>query len=211
MCILRYRDLSGGGMQGRLLASVVAGREALRVIIFRSGGLFGLGGLSRPWIEVFARWPEDFDLPGSDTVGDGGEGAEAVRILDEVRAKYGFALVGYVIMPEHVRLLVSETAEVPPSTIVQVFKQRVSREIRGEEQRNNDALQFAELHGELERFWQRRYYDFNIYSREKLREKLEYMHANPVDEHLVQHPREWPWSSWSNYELGEGMLKIDAR
>jgi hypothetical protein len=63
-------------MQGRLLASVVAGREALRVIIFWSGGLLGFGRLSRPWVEVFARWHEDFDLPGSDTVGDGGEGAK---------------------------------------------------------------------------------------------------------------------------------------
>jgi hypothetical protein len=63
-------------MQGRLLASVVAGRQALRVVIFWSDGLFGFGGLSWPWIEVFARWHEDFDLPGSDTVGDGGEGAE---------------------------------------------------------------------------------------------------------------------------------------
>jgi hypothetical protein len=63
-------------MQGRLLASVVAGREALRVIVFWSGGFLGFGGLSRPWIEVFARWHEDFDLPGSDPVGDGGEGAK---------------------------------------------------------------------------------------------------------------------------------------
>jgi hypothetical protein len=76
MCILRYRDLSGGGMQGRLLASVVAGREALRVVIFWSSGLCGFGGLSRSWIEVFARRHEGFDLPGSDPVGDGGEGAQ---------------------------------------------------------------------------------------------------------------------------------------
>jgi hypothetical protein len=88
MCILRYRDLTGAGMQGRLLASVVAGREALprqaslrwqaglRVVIFWSGGLLGFGGLSWSWIEVFARWHEDFDLPGSDTVGDGGESAK---------------------------------------------------------------------------------------------------------------------------------------
>jgi putative transposase len=126
----------------------------------------------------------------------------AVRILDEVRGKYGFFLVGYVIMPGHVHLLVSETGAVPPAKIVQIFKQRVSREMRGET---------PELQGELERFWQRRYYDFNVYSQKKLREKLAYMHANPVEEHLVQHPREWPWSSWSNYELGDGMLKIDAR
>ena len=105
----------------------------------------------------------------------------AARILDEVRAKYGFALVGYVIMPEHVHLLVSETAAVPPAKIVQVFKQRVSRQML--------PSRFRGMHGEPDAFWQRRYYDFNVYSQKKLREKLEYMHANPVEGHLVQHPR----------------------
>jgi putative transposase len=134
-----------------------------------------------------------------------------IRILEEVRVKYGFALVGYVIMSEHVHLLISESAGVPPAKIVQVFKQRVSRRIRGKKRikKNQLSLQFPEAQPELRRFWQRRYYDFNIYSRKKLWEKLHYMHANPVEEHLVQHPRDWPWSSWSNYATGEGILKID--
>jgi hypothetical protein len=51
-------------------------QASLRIVIFWSGGLLGFGGLSRSWIEVLARWHEDFDLPGSDTVGDGGEGAQ---------------------------------------------------------------------------------------------------------------------------------------
>jgi putative transposase len=127
----------------------------------------------------------------------------AVRILDEVRAQYRFSLVGYVIMPEHVHLLVSETVAVPPATIVQIFKQGISRQML--------ALRSPELDGEPGPFWQRRYYDFNVYSQTKLREKLQYMHANPVQEQLVQHPREWPWSSWSNYELGDGIVKVDAR
>jgi REP element-mobilizing transposase RayT len=50
----------------------------------------------------------------------------AARILDEVRTKYGFALVGYVLMPEHVHLLISETQATLPAKIVQVFNQRVS-------------------------------------------------------------------------------------
>jgi len=134
-----------------------------------------------------------------------------IRILGEVRAKYAFALVGYVIMPEHVHLLISESASVPPAKIVQVFKQRVSRRLRGKKRakKNQLTLRFPEPLADLRRFWQRRYYDFNIYSRKKLWEKLQYMHANPVEERLVQHPRDWPWSSWSNYATGEGILKID--
>ena len=43
-----------------------------------------------------------------------------------------------------------------------------------------------------------------------MKEKLEYMHANPITEKLVEHPRDWPWSSWSNYATGEGLLEMDA-
>jgi len=125
----------------------------------------------------------------------------ALGILAETRRQFGFALLGYVIMPEHVHLLISEPRAVPPATVIQVFKQRVSRQMRGP---------FPKSADELLRFWQRRYYDFNVYSEKKLREKLDYMHMNPVRERLVEHPRDWPWSSWTFYERGEGLLAMDA-
>jgi putative transposase len=136
----------------------------------------------------------------------------AVQILGEVRARYGFALVVYVIMPEHVHLLIGESAGVSPAKVVQVFKQRVSRRMREKEceEEPQSLSRFKEEEAELRRFWQRRYYDFNVYTRAKLKEKLEYMHANPMEEKLVEHPRDWPWSSWSFYETGEGLLKMDA-
>jgi putative transposase len=135
-----------------------------------------------------------------------------VRALGEVRARFGFALVGYVIMPEHVHLLISESAFVPPAKVIQVFKQRSSRMMRGKQRMSGKqlSLRFAGRHSELRRFWQRRYYDFNVYPRKKVWEKLEYMHANPIEEGLVEHPRNWPWSSWSWYATGAGMLKVDS-
>jgi putative transposase len=136
----------------------------------------------------------------------------AVRILGEVRARYGFALAGYVIMPEHVHLMIGETETALPAEVVQVFKQRVSRFMRGEkgEAFGQAALQPPDGETELRGFWQRRYYDFNVHTREKLKEKLEYMHANPVVEKLVVHPRDWRWSCWSFYATGEGLLKMDV-
>ena len=48
------------------------------------------------------------------------------------------------------------------------------------------------------------------WSEKKLKEKLHYMHRNPVDRKLVQHPQDWPWSSWSFYAKGEqGLIRID--
>jgi len=59
----------------------------------------------------------------------------------------------------------------------------------------------------LPQFWQRRFYDFNVWTLKKKTEKLGYMHMNPVKRGLVTHPRDWPWSSYSFYE-GEGEILI---
>jgi REP element-mobilizing transposase RayT len=98
----------------------------------------------------------------------------AVRILGEVRVRFGFLLVGYVIMPEHLHLLISESGSVSPAKVVQVFKQRVSRRMRGKKCSVGKqlSLRFPEDDTELRRFWQRRYHDFNVYSRAKLQEKF---------------------------------------
>ena len=53
-----------------------------------------------------------------------------VQILGETRDRYGFSLVGYVVMPEHIHLLIGEPARGTPSTVIQVLKQRVSRRLR---------------------------------------------------------------------------------
>src|SRR5262245_19917046 len=53
-----------------------------------------------------------------------------VKILGEVRERFRFWLIGYVVMPEHVHLLVSEPARGTPSKVMQILKQRVSRALR---------------------------------------------------------------------------------
>jgi putative transposase len=136
-----------------------------------------------------------------------------VKVMGELRERYGFKLIGYVLMPEHVHLLVSEPKKGTPSKVVQVLKQRVSRAMRGKRRRSSPAqlsLKFPNELGALRRFWQKRFYDFNVWSGKKLQEKLEYMHANPVIRGLVKHPKDWAWSSWGFYKNGEsGLVKID--
>ncbi len=51
--------------------------------------------------------------------------------------------------------------------------------------------------------WQAGFYDFNIESDEKLNQKIEYMHQNPVAAKLVESALDWNWSSVRFYELGE--------
>ena len=118
-----------------------------------------------------------------------------LRTLDNVRRRFGFRLIGYVVMPEHVHLLVSEPSRSDLSKALQSLKQLVSRDSEA-----NDK-----------HFWQRRFYDFNVWSYGKVVEKLEYMHANPLKRGLVGHASEWPWSSWSHYAgSARGPIQIDS-
>jgi putative transposase len=118
------------------------------------------------------------------------------RELEAVRARHGFVVAGYVLMPEHVHLLVGEPRRSSLSIALQVLKQQSSRKLK--------------QRGELQ-FWQRRYYDFNVWSEEKRVEKLRYMHRNPVKRGLVEKPEDWQWSSFRHYATGElGAVEIES-
>ena len=135
-----------------------------------------------------------------------------VNYLDRVRKKKKFLLLGFVVMPEHVHLLVSEPQEGDLSTALQVLKQKVARILLKKPKKMETAqlkLGFAGSDGERH-LWQRRFYDFNVWSEFKFQEKLKYMHANPVKRRLVLHPKYWPWSSWPHYANEDGgLIRID--
>jgi len=59
------------------------------------------------------------------------------------------------------------------------------------------------LWSDCTRFWQPRFYDFNVFSEQKQNEKINYTHNNPVARGLVSSPDEWRWSSFRTYSLGE--------
>ena len=118
-----------------------------------------------------------------------------VHALGKIRERYGFLLVGYVVMPEHVHLLVSEPQNGPLASAVQAIKQSVSRQLIG----NRDH------------FSQEQYYDFNVWSLAKQKEKVKYIHRNPVRRELVERPEEWVWSSFRNYLTGEpGVVEVES-
>jgi putative transposase len=137
-----------------------------------------------------------------------------VKILGEVRDRYGFLLAGYVVMPEHIHLEISEPAKGTPSTVIQVLKQRVSRQLRRQTRKRTSAAQLNLLFGRVDhsltQFWQLRFYDFNVWSQKKLVEKVQCMHLNPLKRKLVAHPKDWPWGSFSFYRNKDpGLIRID--
>jgi putative transposase len=84
--------------------------------------------------------------------------------LERVRHCYKLYVYGYVVMPEHVHLLLSEPQRDTLADALKSLKQGVSRR----------------LIGDAEHFWQKRYYDFNIRNYAQFVEKLGYTHRNPV-------------------------------
>jgi putative transposase len=124
-----------------------------------------------------------------------------LTILEDVRQKYQFIAWGYVVMPEHFHLLISEPTQRTVAVAMQVLKQRVSRRAR---RKKTTADQIALWQAELPpAFWQKRYYDFNVFSQRKHAEKLNYMHNNPVKRGLVESAGRWRWSSFRTYRFGE--------
>jgi putative transposase len=118
-----------------------------------------------------------------------------VDILGKIRDRHEFSWVGYVVMPEHIHLLISEPKLRTVSIALQVLKERASRRISDHSSPH---------------FWQSRFYDFNVWSHKKKVEKLLYMHLNPMKRGLVEHPADWRWSSFGFYRDGSaGLIRID--
>ncbi len=115
--------------------------------------------------------------------------------LERVRRSFNLCVYGYVIMPDHVHLLLGEPQHQLLADALKSLKQGVSRR----------------LIGEAEHFWEKRYYDLNIRTESQFTEKLGYIHRNPMKGGLCEHPEEWEWSSSRHYALGvKGRVEIES-
>jgi|SRR5579863_71185 len=115
--------------------------------------------------------------------------------LERVRRSFRLRVYGYVVMPEHVHLLVSEPERDTRADAIKSLKQGVSRR----------------LIGDAEHFWQKRYYDFNLRNYPQFVEELRYIHRNPVKAGLCDRPEDWRWSSFRHYATGaEGRVEIES-
>ncbi len=121
-----------------------------------------------------------------------------LQCIEQTRRKYRFRVFGYVVMPEHVHLLLSEPESALLSKAIQALKIAVAR--RSMHKRDAAPL------------WQKRYYDHNVRSHESFQNKLAYMHHNPVKRELVRRAEDWPWSSFRHYAMREfGVVEIESQ
>ena len=116
-----------------------------------------------------------------------------VQALERTRTLYRMRVYAFVVMPEHVHLLISEPERGTVANAMQSLK--ISSAKRG---RRANAVSDSAIP-----FWQKRYYDRNEWNHKEFVEKLKYIHRNPVKRKLVERPEDWKWSSYRHCSQGE--------
>jgi len=114
-------------------------------------------------------------------------------VLNGELAAHAARCVGFVVMPNHVHAIVwfPETGRL--SRFMHGWKRKSSFHIRN--WYRETASHYFDGFGEGDRFWQPKYYSFEIESTAKLEEKVHYMHENPVRAGLARKATDWRWSS----------------
>ena len=117
-------------------------------------------------------------------------------VLEATRARHQARVYAYVLMPEHIHLLVNEPPRIVLAQFLKALKQVTSRNLKGRR----------------EKFWQDRYYYSNVHGEKARSEVIRYIHHNPVKRGLVAKPEQWPWSSFQLYASGvEGPVEIESQ
>jgi putative transposase len=95
-------------------------------------------------------------------------------VLEQTRARHHARVYAYVLMPEHIHLLVNE----PPQMVLAQFLKAVKQ------------MTSCKLRGAREKFWQERYYDSNVHGEQSRSQVIRYIHRIPVKRGLVAKPED---------------------
>ncbi len=131
------------------------------------------------------------------------------------RQQKGLRLHAYVILDNHLHLVVSSDNL---SQVMGDFKRHTAKEILAVARQENKPWllkQFEFFKGvhksnSQHQVWQEGFHPQAIPTEDMLRQKLDYIHYNPVRLGLVDRPEDWRYSSARNYFGQDGLLEIDA-
>jgi len=141
-----------------------------------------------------------------------------IECLDYCIKNKGMILYGYVIMSNHMHLVIqSENGKL--SDLIRDFKKFIAKSIlekiqSSPESRREWMLQRFELatqshqRNKKYQFWQYGNHAEEIYSINFMWSKLHYIHLNPVRAGLVAKASDYIYSSASNYVIDSGLLEI---
>jgi len=128
-----------------------------------------------------------------------------VQGLVHLRTQREIRILGWVLMPEHVHLLLLPPDGLKLGEAIGQFKSWTARQILNASEFKGGVLRRNDGSPAL---WQRRCYDHNCRTADVVRQKIAYCHKNPVRQKLVAEPAEWPWSSY-NWYRGKGLILLD--
>ncbi|MFO0860076.1 MAG: transposase [Phycisphaerales bacterium] len=120
-----------------------------------------------------------------------------VDCLYEAREQFQFSLYAWVVMPEHVHILMHTRSKAPMATILKSIKLKTSIRIleRWKELRAPILLKILGPIGRP-RFWQPGGgFDRNVRDHPEFMKEVRYVHRHPVERGLVDRPEQWEWSS----------------
>ncbi len=140
-----------------------------------------------------------------------------IQVLDESRQRFNFEIWAYVVMLDHVHMLVFPREQVYDIDQVRqdIKKRSAFRAIALLRESRPDLIERITLREGSKvrtRFWQDgKGYDRNVTSKKALKASIQYIHENPVRKGLCESPIDWYWSSARQFETGEeGPLRVDV-
>ncbi len=133
----------------------------------------------------------------------------------------GLVIHAWVIMTNHVHMIISRKGQMPLEYIMRDMKKFTSVEIASaiensrNESRKDWMMKIFEAYGKANsnnvkfQFWQQDNHPIELSSNEEIEQKLDYIHENPVVQGFVNTAECYDWSSAIDYSGGKGLVEIE--
>lgn len=135
--------------------------------------------------------------------------------------KNGLVIHAWVIMTNHVHMIVSRKGQMLLADIIRDMKKFTSLEIilaiekSAVESRKEWMIKVFANAGQANpnnvkfQFWQQNNHPIELESNKEIEQKLDYIHENPVKQGFVNSPECYDWSSAIDYTGGKGIVEIE--
>ena len=172
-----------------------------RYKIFNDNALYFVTSTTVEWVSVFTN-EKYYEIL-----------IEAIKFY---QAKNKLEIFAYVILPNHFHLIVKSDELIDSMKLIKMYSAKeIIKQLLDE--KKNYILKLFQANKKIYKtksnyqVWQEGYKPKEILSDKMLRQKVDYIHYNPVKKGLVSEPMDWKYSSAGFYEKGiEGVIKVDA-
>jgi putative transposase len=143
-----------------------------------------------------------------------------VNTLHEVRDRFPYKLIGYVVMPDHAHAIVNNASGTISDWLRRV-RGNSARQILDWLRTEQHLMSLKQLELTIPQkrhhthaVWQKEPSVIDLWSLKFVRQKLNYLHLNPVRAGLCEHHADWKWSSCRAYlphKPGDVPIEVDWR